>query len=181
MIAIGFLELNSIAKGVEAADAVLKAAEVKLIMARTICPGKYNVMFSGEVAAVQASLDAGKAVADKFLIDSVVIARIHPQVVQAINAATLPESPGAVGVMEFFSITAAVYAADAAVKAADVTLIDIRLGAGIGGKSYVSLTGSVAAVTEAVKCGIVAAGAQGLVVSSVVIPNPREEIYRSLL
>ncbi|NCC69581.1 MAG: BMC domain-containing protein, partial [Clostridia bacterium] len=79
------------------------------------------------------------------------------------------------------SITAAVYAADAAVKAAEVTLIDVRLGAGIGGKSYVTLTGSVAAVSEAVKCGTAAAGAQGLVVSSVVIPNPRKEIFESLL
>jgi len=181
MIAIGFLELNSIAKGVQAADAVLKAADVKLVMARTICPGKYNVMFSGEVAAVSASMDAGKASAGTYVIDSVVIPRIHPQVIQAVNAATLPESSGAVGIMEFFSITAAVYAADAAVKAADVTLIDVRLGAGIGGKSFVSLTGGVAAVSEAVKCGVAAAGTQGLVVSSVVIPNPREEIYRSLL
>lgn len=181
MIAIGFLELNSIAKGVEAADAILKAADVDLIFARTICPGKYNVMFSGEVAAVTASMDAGKAVGDAHVIDSVVIARLHPQVVQAINAATVPEKAGAVGVMEFFSITASVYAADAAVKAADITLIDVRLGAGLGGKSYVTLTGEVAAVSEAVKCGTAAAGSQGLVVSSVVIPNPRQEIFESLL
>ena len=178
---IGFLELNSIAKGVEAADAILKAAEVTLLFARPICPGKYNILFAGEVAAVDASLEAGKAVAGNFTIDSVVIARLHPQVVQAINSATMPESVGAVGVMEFFSITAAVYAADAAVKAAEVTLIDVRLGAGIGGKSYVTLTGTVAAVEEAVKCGTAAAGSQGLVVSSVVIPNPRKEIFESLL
>lgn len=181
METIGFLELNSIAKGVEAADAILKAADVTLIFARTICPGKYNVLFSGEVAAVAASLDAGKAVGGRFVIDSVVIPRLHPQVIRAINAATAPPAAGAVGVMEFFSITAAVYAADAAVKAADITLIDIRLGAGIGGKSFVALTGEVAAVAEAVKCGTAAAGGEGLVVSSVVIPNPRKEIFESLL
>ena len=40
---IGFLELNSIAKGVEAADIILKTAEVELIYAKAGCPGKYYI------------------------------------------------------------------------------------------------------------------------------------------
>lgn len=181
MQSIGFLELNSIAKGIEASDFILKTAEVSLVFARCICPGKYNILFCGEVAAVAAAMEAGKASGGRYVIDDTVIARVHPQVTQAINSATVPQDAGAVGVMEFFSITAAVYAADAAVKAAEVTLIDIRLGAGIGGKSFVCLTGSVAAVNEAVACGEASVGGKGLLVASVVIPNPRKEIYQSLL
>ncbi len=177
---IGFLELNSIAKGVEAADAILKAAEVELLFARASCPGKYNVLFTGEVAAVKASLEAGALVGDHHVVDSCVIPRVHPQVIQAINLATAPGEVNAVGVMEFFSVTASVYAADAAVKAAEVTLMDVRLGTGIGGKSFVVLTGEVAAVNEAVACGVATENAQGMVVSSVVIPNPRKEIFESL-
>ncbi|MDD2955083.1 MAG: BMC domain-containing protein [Oscillospiraceae bacterium] len=181
METIGFLELNSIAKGVEAADAILKAAEVDLLFAKATCPGKYTVLFTGEVAAVTASLQAGEAVAGHFAIDSVVIPRVHPQVIQAINLASAPGDVNAVGVMEFFSITAAVYAADAAVKAADVSLIDVRLGTGIGGKSFVVLTGEVAAVAESVRCGVATGSDKGLVVTSVVIPNPRPEIFQALL
>ena len=40
---VGFLELNSIAKGVEAADAILKAAQVELTFAKPVCPGKYSI------------------------------------------------------------------------------------------------------------------------------------------
>lgn len=47
---VGFLELNSIAKGVEAADAILKAAQVELTFAKPVCPGKYSILFTGEVA-----------------------------------------------------------------------------------------------------------------------------------
>lgn len=179
--AIGFLEFSSIAKGIEAADAVLKAADVELVFAHATCPGKYAVLFAGEVAAVQASLDAGAASGGAFVVDSVVIPRIHPQVVEAIGLSAMPERVSALGVMEFFSITAAVYAADAAVKAADVDLIDVRLGTGIGGKSYVILTGEVAAVTAAVDCGVASEGDKGLLVSSVVIPGPRPEVFESLL
>lgn len=146
---IGFLELNSIAKGVEAADLILKTAEVDLIFAKAGCPGKYYILFTGEVAAVKASLDAGAAIGGNHTVDSCVIPRVHPQVIKAINLAAEPGTPGAIGVMEFFSVTASVYAADAAVKAADVDLIDVRLGTGIGGKSFVVLTGEVAAVREA--------------------------------
>lgn len=178
---IGFLELNSIAKGIEAADAILKAAETRLIFAKASCPGKYYILFSGEVAAVQASLDAGIRIGGSHTVDSCVIPRVHPQVFQAINQSSMPDEMAAVGVMEFFSVTAAVYAADAAAKAADVTLLDIRLGTGIGGKSFVTMTGEVAAVSESVKCGIETPNAQGMVVSSVVIPNPHRDLLESLL
>lgn len=181
METIGFLELNSIAKGVEAADSVLKAAAVRLLSARAGCPGKYYLLFTGEVAAVQASLEAGERTGEGFVVDSCVIPRVHPQVIEAIAAATAPETLGAVGVMEFYSVTASVYAADAAVKAADVTLMDVRLGTGIGGKSFVVLTGEVAAVSEAVHCGIRTAPAEGMLVSSVVIPSPHPELLDTLL
>ena len=51
----------------------------------------------------------------------------------------------------------------------------------IGGKSFVVLTGEVAAVREAIECGIHTENAEGMEVSHVVIPNPRKEIFDSLL
>lgn len=181
MESIGFLELNSIAKGIEAADAVIKAADVTLTFAKAGCPGKYYLLFHGEVAAVKASLDAGCLIGVNHVVDKCLIPRVHPQVIRAIGMANMPEETGAIGVMEFYSVTASVYAADAAVKAAEVSLIDVRLGTGIGGKSFVTLVGDVAAVTEAVRCGINTSNAEGMVVSSVVIPNPAPELFASLL
>ncbi len=178
---IGLIELNSIAKGIEAADCILKAADTSLIVATAICPGKYQVLFTGEVAAVSAAMEVAVVTAGKHLVDKTVIPRIHPQVIEAISRTSEADKPGAVGVMEYFSVTAAVYGADAAVKAADVNLLDVRLGTGIGGKSFVVLTGEVAAVREAVSCGITEAEEQGLLIQYVVIPNPRPEIFKALL
>lgn len=180
METIGFLELNSIAKGVEVADIVLKTAAVSLIFSRAGCPGKYYLLFCGEVAAVKASLEAGEALGGEHVVDSCVIARVHPQVIRAINMTNLPEQMRAVGVMEFYSVTASIYSADAAVKAADVDLVDVRLGTGIGGKSYVILTGEVAAVSEAVSAGVNTPNAEGMLVSSVVIPSPHAELLDCL-
>ena len=181
MEAIGILESNSIAKGIEAADAALKAADITLLYAKPVCPGKYTILFCGDVAAVDASLQAGEGVLDAHLVDSVTIPRVHPQVISAINLSTTPSEVNAVGVMEFYSITAAVYAADAAAKAADVTLMEVRLGLGVGGKSFVVLTGEVAAVNESVQCGMACGEKKGLALSSVVIPSPRKEIFDALM
>ena len=90
MISLGLLETNSIARGVIAGDAMLKAAEVTLLRAGAICPGKYTVVIYGEVAAVAASMDAGKNYAGEFLIDDLIIASLDPQVVQAITGGNPP-------------------------------------------------------------------------------------------
>lgn len=181
MEAIGFLELNSIAKGVQVADTILKAANVQIISAKASCPGKYYLLFTGNVGAVQASLDAGNHIGSNYVVDQCLIPRIHPQVLKAINMTNMPEKIRAVGVMEFFSVTASIFGADAAVKSSDVELVDIRLGTGIGGKSFVILTGEVAAVTQAIKTGAHTQNAEGMLIASSVIASPHPDLLESLM
>lgn len=180
MNALGMIEVTSIPKGVEAGDAMLKAAAVELIAAQSICAGKYIVIVTGEVAAVEESVEAGKATAGQKLIDSMVISHVHPQVPKAINACNEIGSVAAIGVMEAFSLCAAVVAADAAVKAADVDLIDIRLGRGLGGKAFITMTGDVAAVRASVEAGESRPECAGLMAESVVIPHPHPDMIQAL-
>lgn len=178
---IGFLELKSIAAGVESADAMLKAANVKLILARPNCPGKYDVLISGDVASVEAAVASGIQIGGANIIEHLVIPRIHPQVIQAIKCPVTPESVNAVGIVECFSITSSIQAADQAVKTSDVTLMDIRLGTGIGGKSFVVLTGDISAVKAAVANCTDTARGNGMLLGTAIIPSPRPEIFESLL
>lgn len=181
MITIGFLELNSIARGVLAADMMLKAAEIKLVYARPSCPGKYQILITGEVSAVESAMQAGEETAPKNLVDRLVIPRVHPQVIEAINMSCAPSQLKSLGVLEFFSVAAAVTAADAAVKAAGITLIEIRLGTGIGGKSFVTFTGDVSAVEASTKAARQAVLGSAALVDAVVIPHPDKGLYSSLL
>lgn len=70
MNALGMIETNSIPAGIEAGDAMLKAADVALTTAQPVCAGKYIVIVSGSVAAVEASVSAGVAIAAEVLVDS---------------------------------------------------------------------------------------------------------------
>lgn len=178
---LGAIEVQSIPKGIEAGDAMLKAAGVELVSAGTVCAGKYVVVVYGEVDAVNASVQAGSTVAGGKLIDSLIIPNIHEQVPRAINACTDVGQVQAVGTMELFSVCAAIQAADAAVKTANVELIEVRLGRGLGGKSFVVLTGDVSSVRAAVEAGRASGTDKGLVSDCTVVPSPHPDLVRALL
>lgn len=179
--AIGGVELSSVAKGLETADAMLKTSSVKLILSRSICPGKYIILAAGGVGDVNAAVEAGASKAAHALVDSFVIANIHPEVFPAIEGTTVAEGLEALGIIEAFSVSALVEAADAAVKAAPVKLLEIRLAMALGGKAFVTLTGSVAAAETAVAAGAAVVAKKGLLVEKVVIPQPRPELLRELI
>ena len=179
--AIGIVETSSIAKGFEIADSVLKTANVNLIVNRTICPGKYMVLIGGEVDAVNASIEAGLTAAAHTAVDHFVIANLHPSVFPAISGVShLPELK-ALGVIEAFSVASVIEAADAAVKATPVQLITLNLAMAIGGKGWVSMTGDVASVQEAVDVGAALIERKGLLVEKVVIAAPRPEIIAEFI
>ena len=122
---IGLVELSSVATGFLVEDTMLKAGSVKLLMARSICSGKFLVVVSGDVASVAAALEAGGAVAGATLIEKRQIARLHPTVLQAISMSVDvdPRQLRSIGVVETFSAASIIEAADAAVKSANVTLL----------------------------------------------------------
>lgn len=181
MHAIGLIESNSIAKGIEISDVMAKTAIVTILVAKTICPGKYIVLVGGDVAAVNQSVAAGLEVAPEVVVDNFVIPNIDPSILPAISGGTVVDKVRAIGILETYSVAATIESADFAVKAAFVVPIRMHLAFGIGGKSYVVLTGDVANVKAAVAAGAVSASKKGVLVQQVVIPRPHEQIISNLL
>ncbi|WBW94898.1 BMC domain-containing protein [Oceanirhabdus sp. W0125-5] len=181
MSTIGMIELNSIAKGIETADIMVKAAEVDLIMSKPICPGKYLILITGDVGAVNSSLEAGIDNGSQYIVDKLLLPRVHPQLLKAINQSTYIDDVNAVGVLEYYSIATAIVGADAAAKAARIQLIEVRLGVGVGGKGFVTLCGDVSAVSEAIDVGANIGSENGMLVNKVVIPSPTKEVFYKLL
>lgn len=179
--AIGLIESNSIAKGFEVCDAMAKTANVEVLVAKSICPGKFIVMIGGDVAAVRQSVDSGQAVAGATLVDSFVIANVHPSIPAAISGGNSIGEVEALGVIETYSVAATIEATDAAVKAASVIPLRMHLAFGIGGKSYVVLTGRVADINAAVDCGAGLAGDKGFLTNRVVIPRPHPQLIAQLV
>ena len=180
MRTIGCIELNSISMGMHAADEMIKAADVHLVLARTTCPGRYLVVVTGDTGAVTSSVQRGRELGGDTIVDWFVIPNVHQDVIPAMNGTVLVPEINALGVIETCTTASCILAADAAAKSGQVQLLEIRSAAGLAGKAYVVMTGDVSSVQSSVQAGIGGVGDAGPVLSHVVIPSPSKELKAQL-
>ncbi|MGH2593069.1 MAG: BMC domain-containing protein [Anaerolineae bacterium] len=186
-VALALIEFGSIAAGMHAGDAMAKKAPIARLVAGTVQPGKYLVLISGTVADVEESLKAGRAAGSSHVIDFVFLPQVHPAVVDAIVAGAAPGRAGerasrgpSLGVIETGSVAAAIHAADAGVKGAEVSLLELRLADGLHGKGLVLYTGDVQDIEAAVDIGTRAIDSS-LLVNQVVIPQLHGEMGANII
>ncbi len=178
--AIGMLEFNSVAKGIYVADQMVKVADVEIVTANSVCPGKYIAIVHGDVASVENSVKQGINYAEDFLVDHIVIPNVHPDVFPAVIAASVPSKIEALGILESYSLSALVIAADAVLKSAELRPIELRLGTGLGGRAYFTFTGDVADVKTGLEVGMEQVGSKGLLINGEVIPSPSKKLIKTL-
>jgi microcompartment protein CcmL/EutN len=175
---IGLLELCSIARGIEAADAVLWEAAVEMLFAAPVQPGKYLMLFTGSVQDVASALRRGAEIAGTDLVDQLHIQQVHEQIESALRrkGGHLDGHLDAIGVVETSTVAAAILAADLALKTATVDLFDLRIANGLDGKSFLSVIGPVSDVRSAVTAAAKSAESKGKLLRSVVIARPHPEL-----
>ena len=162
--ALGVLEIASIARGVVVADAALKRAPAVLLSSRAVSGGKHLVMLEGGVAEVEEAMDAGALAAGDRLLDRVTLAAADDQVWPMLGAPVSPldwsadPRAEAVAILETRTVCAAIAAADAACKAAEVTVRDVRFAVDLAGKAYFTLTGPLDAIEAAADAATGASG-----------------------
>lgn len=179
--AIGMVEYKTVSTGIKAADLIVKTAEVELIQAQTVCPGKYIILFAGDLSAVRVCVDAAEREYPESLIDKFVLGNPHESVFKALTCTAEIEDVAALGVLETFTGASVIVAADHAAKTAEVNLFEIRVARGMCGKSYLLLTGSVAAVTEAIESACKIVKEDGLLLDYAVIPSPSKDFVNTLV
>jgi microcompartment protein CcmL/EutN len=161
--ALGLLELESIAAGIETGDAMVKRAPVEVLRAGTVHPGKYLVLVGGEVADVEEALEAGRETGGLAVRDVTFLPNIHPDVVEGVRGRRQAARDEALGIIETATVPAIIRAADAGLKGAQVRLLEIHLADDLGGKGYLLFDGAVTDVEAAVEIGAAAVGeARGL-------------------
>ena len=179
--AIGMIEFKTVSAGITAADRMVKTASVEIIEAQTVCPGKYIALITGELSAVRAAVDTAIQTCEHQLIDSFVLGNPHESIFPAIYGTTQIEKVAALGILETYDAASIIVAADEAAKTALVDLIELRIAKGMCGKSYLLLTGEVAAVDAAIERAKSVVAPKGMFLDSSVIASPDEQICRTIL
>lgn len=173
---IGMIEIDAVPTGLRAADALVKAAPVRVLLARPVTPSKYLVLCESEVEAVQIAVRAGVDVAGARAIGQLVLPDAHPQLREGLGKVRKVEATDAVGIVETETVAAAIVAADAALKEGEVDLIELRLAMGLGGRAFFTVTGEVSSVECALEKATDAASRQGALRDAAVIANPDRDV-----
>lgn len=182
MDTLGIVEAKTVASGVALADAMMKAADVELLRASTICSGRFLIYVGGDRAAVNASVETAREITEqsgRTLKGGFVISRVAPEVLAVLRKNVSLENVRALGVVESRCVSAGIVAADAAVKRSDIELARFVSGQGINGKSYFLMSGDVASVQEAVDTARAVLGKE--LVDTVVIPGPDRSVVKALI
>ena len=184
--ALGILEIGTIARGIVVADAALKRAPAILLSSRAVSGGKHLVMLEGGVAEIDEAMRAGNLAGKEVVLDRLELAHADPQVWPMLGAPVTSldwtDDPGAeaVAIIETRTVCAAIAAADAACKVADVLVRDVRLAFDLAGKAFFTLTGTLDSIEAAVLAATDAAADRlvGLEVIAQPSPDLRGRLFR---
>ncbi len=151
---LALLELDSLALGYRALDALVKRAPVEVLEANLVEPGRYLILFGGGVAEVEEAFEAAVEVAGPALVDRMRLPWAHEALLRALRGAcgTSPE-PDTLGVVEGRTVAATLVACDRSVKEARVDLAGFRLTPGLGGRAYYVVEGVQHDVEAALEAG----------------------------
>lgn len=179
-LALGMIEFGTTPSGLAATDQVLKTAACRLLRGSTVCPGKFFLLFGGELAPIRAAYDTVQREFAGRMQDAFFLGNAAPDLLRALAGSPRASCYGndAVGVIETFRAASAVAAADAALKAAEVDLLELRLAQGMTGKGLVYLAGTVAAVQVGVATGAQVAKDNGTLCASGCLAAPHEAVWR---
>ena len=86
--AIGMAEYKTVSAGIVAADAMVKTADIDIVEAQTVCPGKYIILITGDLSAVNAAVETARTNYEKHLIDSFILGNPHDKIIPALYGAT---------------------------------------------------------------------------------------------
>ena len=179
--AIGMIEFKTVSAGITAADQMVKTAEVELLEAQTVCPGKYIALIAGDLSAVRAAVDRAAQTRPDELIDTFVLGNPDESIFPAIYGSSQIEGVKALGVLETYDASSIIVAADIAAKTAIVKLIELRIAKGMCGKSYMLITGEVSAVEASIQRAKELVAEKGMYLDSSVIAHPDRRMIDSLL
>ena len=172
--AICVIETASIARGFVVADAVVKKAPVTIKVARPVSPGKFLLVFGGEVEACAESAEEARSIAASDVVDELFLPGAHARLWGAINNDLVQRTGEAVAIVEAHTVAAAILAADTALKAVDVDVVRMHLAIGVGGKGWFTMAGDLADVEAAVDA--VRAQRPERLVAVEIIARPHDEI-----
>jgi len=173
--AIAIIELSDIASGMFVTDKMVKRSPISLLKSGIISQGRYLVMIGGSTAAVDEAYDEGSFWGKDSIIDRVTLPDIHPQLHDAVLGERNTGNAGAMAIIETSTVSCNVRAAELALKATPINLVEISIAASpLAGKGVSVFRGELHDIEAAVDIAVSFLRQAGMVFSYRIIPAPHD-------
>jgi microcompartment protein CcmL/EutN len=171
-------EFKSVSRGIQVTDSMAKSAEINILQASTLCPGKYLTIAEGGISALNSAEKIAETEGGRHLFSSSLISNIDEKVTGAIAGKLIDSGSGAIGVIEGPQMADLVNSSDIAVDSAPVEFIEYRLARGCGVASFYVMIGELSALTEAVNNASQYLKSRGSLLAKRIIPGPDRQVLR---
>jgi microcompartment protein CcmL/EutN len=181
--AVAMLDICDVPVGLRALDALAKEAPVQVLGAGTVQPGRFLLLFRGQVEPVQMAFSRARDLASPSLLDAVLLPRCEERILPAALDARLrwPVPGDTAGLVQTASPPTLLGAVDAALKGACVDLVELRVADGLGGKSIATLWGEIFDVQAALSLALDAiARGNAAGCSTTIIPRADDEVVQAI-
>ena len=171
-------EFKSISRGIMVTDSMIKSAEVNIVQAGSLCPGKYLTILDGEISALTSAEKIAEEQGGRHLFSNFVVSGISHRIIEAIGGDLAEVSSDAVGIIEGPHMADLINSSDIAVDSAAVDFIEYRLARGCGVNSFFIITGTFSAVNEATDNASRFLGERGSLIAYRVISAPDRQVVK---
>lgn len=178
---IGAIEFKSIAKGIEISNEIVKKSLVEVLYLKSICPGKFLIIISGDTSYVNEAIDYGIAKGCNYIVDSFIINVINEEIINGLKHKYKKlKNISSIGILETNKVCSGLKALDKTLKSSDVTLIKLQLSFAIGGKLVYIVSGDLSSLEYGINEGISILRKNDIVNKSI-IQSVDDQIIKSLI
>ncbi len=179
--ALAAVDFAEIPVGLTATDALLKASPISWVRSGTVSRGRFLTLFGGTPAAVEVALERCLVLAGGRVLDHVLLADAHEQLVAGLQGLRQDAGEGAVAILETTTVAATVRAAERALKTSPVRLLELRLAEDeLSGKALAVYQGELFDVEAAMEAASSVLATRGAAVRLEVIPAPHDGLLQQL-
>jgi len=154
--ALALVEVDAVASGLRTLDTLVKRAEVHVLEANLVEPGRFLILFDGGVAEVEEAFDAALERGGDSIVGRMKLPFAHTDLLQGLRGREVranADELDTLGVIEGTAVAAVLEACDRALKEAGVRLTGIRVAGALGGRAFFVVHGPQHDVEAAIEAG----------------------------
>lgn len=178
---IGAIEFKSIAKGIEVSNEMVKKSFVEVLYLKSICPGKFLIIISGETSYVNDCIEYGISLGNKYIVDSFIINNISEEIINGLKHKYQKlDNIKSVGVVETNKVCAGIKMLDKTLKSGDVVLLKLQLSFAIAGKLVYIVGGDLGSLEYAIEESKSVVKDKDIIYTTI-IPSVDSEVIKNLI